>query len=171
MEKILVSACLLGEPVRYNAEKLSIHPCGLNECLQRWQQEMRLISVCPEVAGGLPTPRPPAEIEGGQGAAVLRLETRVVNVNGVDVTAAFRSGANVALALVQQHQIHFALLKANSPSCGNEHTYNGRFNGGKVLGQGVTAALLQEAGVQVFNEYQWRDLVQALEQRDQSKQD
>lgn len=171
MEKILVSACLLGEPVRYNAEKLSTHPSGLTECIQRWQQEKRLVSVCPEVAGGLPTPRPPAEIEGGQGAAVLQSEARVVNVNGLDVTAAFRSGADVALALIRQNRIHFALLKANSPSCGNEHTYNGRFNGGKVSGQGVTAALLQEAGVQVFNEHQWRDLVQALEQRDQTVQD
>ena len=134
--------------------------------LAQWQAEGRVIALCPEVAGGLPTPRAPAEIPGGQGVQVLDGTAPVMTVEGDDVTAAFVSGARQALALVQQHGIGIAILKANSPSCGNVLTYDGSFSATKVEGQGVTAALLTRAGVQVFSELQLEEAVEALAQLD-----
>lgn len=147
MQKILVSRCLLGQRVRYDG---GAH--GPFSLLEHWQQEGRVVPVCPEVAGGLPTPRVPAEIRGGQGAQVLDGLLAVMTVDGEDVTAAFVDGAEQALALVAQHGIRLALLKARSPSCGNRENYDGSFSGTKVAGEGVTAAALRRAGVQVFNE-------------------
>lgn len=147
MQKILVSRCLLGQPVRYDG---GAH--GPFDLLQRWQAEGRVVALCPEVAGGLPTPRAPAEIAGGQGARVLDGQLAVLTVDGEDVTAAFVEGAEQALKLVRQHGIRLALLKARSPSCGNRENYDGSFSGTKVAGEGVTAAALRRAGVQVFSE-------------------
>ncbi|HLA30901.1 MAG TPA: DUF523 domain-containing protein [Pseudomonas sp.] len=147
MQKILVSRCLLGQPVRYDG---GAH--GPFDLLQRWQAQGRVVALCPEVAGGLPTPRAPAEIAGGQGARVLDGQLAVLTVDGEDVTAAFVEGAEQALALVRQHGIRLALLKARSPSCGNKENYDGSFSGTKVAGEGVTAAALRRAGVQVFSE-------------------
>ena len=147
MQKILVSRCLLGQRVRYDG---GTH--GPFSLLERWQQEGRIVPLCPEVAGGLPTPRAPAEIAGGQGARVLDGQLPVLTVDGEDVTAAFLDGARQALALVAQHGIRIALLKARSPSCGNRENYEGSFSGTKVAGEGVTAAALHRAGVQVFSE-------------------
>ena len=147
MQKILVSRCLLGHPVRYDG---GAH--GPFALLERWQAEGRVVALCPEVAGGLPTPRPPAEIAGGQGAGVLDGRLPVLTVDGEDVSAAFVAGAEQALALVRQHGIRLALLKARSPSCGNRENYDGSFSGVKVAGEGVTAAALRRAGVQVFSE-------------------
>ena len=86
----------------------------------------------------------------------------MITTDAQDVTAAFVSGARQALALVKQHGIRIAILKANSPSCGNVLTYDGSFSGVKVQGQGVTAALLTQAGVHVFNELQLAEAAQAL---------
>lgn len=147
MQKILVSRCLLGQRVRYDG---GAH--GPFSLLERWQQEGRIVPLCPEVAGGLPTPRAPAEIAGGQGAQVLDGLLPVLTVEGEDVTAAFVEGAQQALALVAQYGIRIAVLKARSPSCGNRETYDGSFSGTKVAGEGVTAAALRRAGVQVFSE-------------------
>lgn len=149
MEKLLVSRCLLGHKVRYDG---GAH--GPYDLLQRWQDEGRIVPLCPEVAGGLPTPRPPAEIPGGQGGAVLDGRLPVLTDDGADVTAAFVAGAEIALRLVQQHGLRVAVLKARSPSCGNRQTYSGEFSGRLVEGAGVTAAALQAAGVVVFNEYE-----------------
>ncbi|TBV03047.1 2-thiouracil desulfurase family protein [Phytopseudomonas dryadis] len=149
MHKVLVSRCLLGHPVRYDGGALA--PSGV---VERWCAEGRIVALCPEVAGGLPTPRAPAEIRGGQGAQVLDGLLPVLSIDGEDVSAAFRAGAEQALELVERHGIRVALLKANSPSCGNHETYDGSFNGRKVSGEGVTAALLRRAGVQVFNEHE-----------------
>ncbi|WP_070092033.1 DUF523 domain-containing protein [Pseudomonas monteilii] len=156
--KVLVSACLLRQPVRYDGRD-SGHP----DILQRWQAEGRVVPLCPEVAGGLPTPRPPAEIPGGQGAAVLDGRAQVVTVTGMDVSEAFLAGAREALALVRQHGIRVAVLKAGSPSCGNRLTYDGTFSGVKVPGEGVTTALLRREGVQVFSELELEDAQRALE--------
>ncbi|QIB49802.1 DUF523 domain-containing protein [Pseudomonas sp. OIL-1] len=158
MEKLLVSSCLLGQPVRYDGTAGG--PYGL---LQRWQAEGRVIPICPEVAGGLPTPRPPAEIPGGQGAAVLTGQLKVRTVSGDDVTLEFLSGAQLALQLVKQHGIRFAVLKARSPSCGNKENYDGTFTGTRVAGEGVTAAALKQAGVQVFNEEELDKLALVLD--------
>ncbi|MCY1283168.1 hypothetical protein D9M68_328320 [compost metagenome] len=157
MHKILVSRCLLGERVRYDGGS---H--GPLDLLAQWQAEGRVVPLCPEVAGGLPTPRPPAEIPGGQGAAVLDGTRPVLTDAGEDVSAAFLAGAGQALALVRAHGIRLAVLKARSPSCGNLENYDGSFSGRKVAGEGVTAALLQRAGVQVFNEEQLDAAEQAL---------
>jgi uncharacterized protein YbbK (DUF523 family) len=149
MQKILVSACLLGEAVRYDG---AAH--GPFAQLQAWQAEGRVLALCPEMAGGLPTPRPPAEILGGQGRAVLAGQQVVRDCHGRDVSDAFRAGAARALALVREQGIGMAVLKARSPSCGNRQTYSGEFSGRLVDGAGVTAAALQAAGVVVFNEYE-----------------
>ncbi|MBU3055679.1 DUF523 domain-containing protein [Pseudomonas indica] len=147
MQKILVSRCLLGHRVRYDGGAHG--PFGL---LERWQREGRVVALCPEVAGGLPTPRPPAEIPGGQGGQVLDGERPVLTVDGEDVSAAFLDGARQALELVRAQGIRIAVLKARSPSCGNRENYDGSFSGVKVPGEGVTAALLRREGVQVFSE-------------------
>ncbi|WP_397455383.1 DUF523 domain-containing protein [Pseudomonas versuta] len=156
-QKVLVSRCLLGHRVRYDGGASG--PYGQ---LARWQDEGRIIALCPEVAGGLPTPRAPAEIPGGQGLDVLNGKAPVMTSEGEDVTAAFMDGAQQALALVNRHGIRIAILKANSPSCGNVQTYDGSFSGVKVEGQGVTAALLAGAGVQVFSELQLDEAARAL---------
>ena len=149
-ELILVSACLLGVACRYDGQ--SCPEAGLRD-LAAWG---RLVPICPEVAGGLPTPRPPAEIEGAaeglDGRAVLQGRTRVVRRDGVDVSAAFIAGAQTALALARRLGIRRAILKAHSPSCGTGRIHNGLFDGRLVAGDGVTAALLEQAGIGVSSE-------------------
>ncbi len=112
--------------------------------------------VCPEVSGGLPTPRPPAEIEGAHagldGTAVLDGRTRVIDIDGTDVTPYFVNGARVALALAQELGIRRAVLKARSPSCGVGRIADGQFVGRLVAGEGVATALLKRAGIEVVNE-------------------
>lgn len=149
MQKILVSACLLGHSVRYDG---GAH--GPFAQLQQWQQQGRLLVLCPEMAGGLPTPRAPAEIAGGQGAQVLDGQIALFDALGVDVSLAFIAGARQAEQLVREHDIQIAVLKARSPSCGNQQAYDGSFRGQLVAGEGVTAAALRRLGVRVFNEQQ-----------------
>lgn len=139
MKKVLVSACLLGQPVRYDAkDKRSAHPI-----LTRWVSEGRVVAVCPEVAGGLPVPRPPAE---------QQPDGRVVDIDGRDVTAQFDAGAAHAVALARQHGITIAVLKEGSPSCGSSVVGDGTHTKTKVPGQGVAAAALRAIGVRVFSE-------------------
>lgn len=161
MEKILVSACLLGDPVRYNgAHKRSDH-----EALQRWMREGRVVPVCPEIAGGLPVPRLPAEIvEGADGARVLAGEARVFDSHGADVSHHFVGGAEVALATARANGVRIAILKEGSPSCGTNFIYDGTFSGTRVANPGVTAALLQSAGIRVFSEAQIEDAEDLLRQ-------
>ena len=147
---LLVSACLLGQPVRYDGRSKGL-PATLHDTLAA---RYRLIVICPEVAGGLPTPRPPAELQGGDGHAALRQTATVRSAAGEDVSAEFIAGAQLALQLAQQHGCRIALLKANSPSCGNLQVYSGRFDAQLVDGQGVTAALLSAHGISVYNETQ-----------------
>ena len=145
--KILVSACLVGRPVRYDgAAKTLDHPA-----LARWRDEGRLVIVCPELAGGFSVPRPPAEIaEGLSGSDVLAGSARVVDSTGADVTALYLDGARSALALAQAEGCRLALLIDGSPSCGSAFIYDGAFAGRKHAGSGVTAALLRAAGLEVF---------------------
>ena len=105
--------------------------------------------VCPEVMGGLPVPRLPAEI---QRHGTNPEGCRVVNKAGDDVTAQFRLGAEKVLELVKAHHISTAILKGNSPSCGDKNIYDGSFTGKLISGSGVTASLLIENGVEVFSE-------------------
>ena len=147
-KKILVSACLLGELVRYNSEILP----GCPSILKVWEQAGHVIPVCPEILGGLSVPRAPAEIQGGEGKDVLAGISKVKNVSGQDVTDDFLTGAREALRLAEENGVEYAVLKARSPSCGNKMIYDGSFTGSVIEGQGVTAALLEQSGIQVYNE-------------------
>jgi uncharacterized protein YbbK (DUF523 family) len=142
MEKILISACLLGERVRYHGGDARIeHPV-----LRRWQAEGRLVRVCPEVEGGLTTPRPAAEI------VTTPAGRRVLTAAGKDVTAEFDRGAQTALDACAANDIRIAILKEGSPSCATHFVYDGTFSGRHVDGQGMTAARLAAAGVKIFSE-------------------
>ena len=147
-KKILVSACLLGEKVRYDGEIFPDCPSILKE----WEREGLVIPVCPEVAGGLSIPRPPAEILGGGGKDVVAGTAKVIDINGKDVTQEFLRGAREALRLAEENGVEYAILKAHSPSCGSKMTYDGSFSGKLIEGQGVTAALIERMGIQVFKE-------------------
>jgi len=159
MEKILVSACLLGEKVRYHGGDAACdHPS-----LRRWFDEGRLVAVCPERDGGLPTPRPPAELVAAGAGVVARLAV-VRTSTGADVTDAFLRGAEIALDAVKRHRIRIAVLKDGSPSCGSSFVYDGTFSGTRAAGLGVTAALLESHGVRVFDERSIDDAHAFLEQ-------
>jgi uncharacterized protein YbbK (DUF523 family) len=164
--KILVSACLLGQPVRYNGSaKTVFHPA-----LERWKAEGRLVVICPEVTAGLSTPRPPAEIEDREsGQDVLSGSVRVFERTGADVTDLYIAGAQAALSLAQTHGCKFALLVDGSPSCGSGFIYDGSFSGKKHLGAGVTAALLRENGIEVFAECEIDDLQDQLSPTEEMK--
>ena len=142
--KILISACLLGVRCRYDGASKP-HPLA-EELAKRHE----LIPVCPEQMGGLPTPRPPAERQGA----------RVVSVEGVDVTEQYRRGAEEALRLCRLFGCEAAVLKERSPSCGRGAVYDGTFTGNLTAGDGVTAQLLQEAGISVYGESQLEMLLE-----------
>ncbi len=152
MQKILISACLLGDPVRYDGHSKMCH----SHHLQRWQQQGRLVSICPEVAGGLGIPRPAAEV-------ISRAPLQVITLSGTDVTHQFQQGAEQALALCQANAIGYAILKERSPSCGSQQNYDGSFSGRVVANAGVTAELLMANGIKVFSEETIQDLAQLIE--------
>ncbi len=160
-DKILVSACLVGHRVRYDAEAST--PTG--DRLQRWQKEGRLVVVCPEVAGGLSVPRPAAEICGGDGGDVLDGRARLQTQQGRDVTDAFVAGARHTLEVAQRHGVRFAVLKSKSPSCGSSTIYDGSFSGTRRDGMGVTAALLRRHDIEVFAEDELDRLVKRIDDR------
>jgi uncharacterized protein YbbK (DUF523 family) len=145
---LVISACLLG--VECNHEGRGSPRAVVDELARHY----RLVPVCPEVLGGLPTPRAAAELTGGDGADVLTGEggARVVNVDGDDVTAAYRRGAEAAVALARAVGARRAVLKARSPSCGSAAVYDGTFSRRLVPGRGVTAAALAAAGLEVGSE-------------------
>ena len=138
----IVSACLLGQNCKYDGEN------NLNEEVVEFCKNHKYITVCPESAGKLPAPRPPAEKVGG----------RIVDKDGKDVTDAFLRGADISLksciemARISGEEIEGAILKANSPSCGVGQIYDGTFSGTLIPGDGVTAQLLKENGVTVLGE-------------------
>lgn len=136
--KLLISACLLGEPCRYDGKSKPLP----EEKLRRLRDTYTLIPVCPEQAGGLPTPRTPSERRG----------EKVITETGMDVTAAYQSGAACALELAQSEQVDAAVLKARSPSCGKGEIYDGTFTRTLFPGHGVTAQLLMENGIAVYTE-------------------
>ncbi|PIP80637.1 MAG: hypothetical protein COW84_04145 [Gammaproteobacteria bacterium CG22_combo_CG10-13_8_21_14_all_40_8] len=139
--KILISACLLGERVRYDAKLLDIK----SQQILYWQQQNLLVPLCPEVLGGLATPRAKAE---------LNVQRQAWTEDGKNLSTFFQQGAEKALQLAKQHQVIMAILKSKSPSCGNQKIYNGDFEGILIQGQGITAKLLSENGIAVFNENQ-----------------
>lgn len=134
--KLLVSACLLGTPCRYDGKsKKSEAVCALADVFE-------LIPVCPEQLGGLPTPRTPSERRGA----------RVVTRDGRDVTAEYRRGAEAALEAARREGAAAAVLKERSPSCGSGEIYDGSFTGARIAGDGVTAELLKANGIAVCGE-------------------
>ena len=149
MIKLLVSACLVGEHVRYDGGVVKIFNGRL---LEHWEGQEHVVPFCPEVAGGLSVPRPCSEIFDGDGKKVLRGDARVINIHGDDVTESFLKGAQKAVELARSMKIRMALLKDGSPSCGSAYIYDGRFAGIKKPGKGVAAALLEENDIRVFSE-------------------
>lgn len=148
MEKILISACLAGDLVRYDGKRRMLK----NVLLNRWQDDKRLIKVCPEVAGGMKVPRLPAQIVNGDGLNVLKGKARIKDSDGCDVTDFFIMGAEYALSMAKEFNIRLAILKEKSPSCGVHQIYDGNFTSTLLPGSGVTAALLKENGIYVFSE-------------------
>lgn len=160
LAKVLVSACLLGRPVRYNGSAKTLE----DALLDRWISEGRVVSVCPEVMAGLPTPRPPAEIaNGASGSAVIEQDGRIIEVDGKDVTEAYLAGARIALEHAARHDCRYALLTDGSPSCGGSFIYDGSFEGRRIDGEGVTAALLRQHGIAVFSQGEIASLAKALD--------
>ena len=134
---IIVSACLLGEPCRYDAKAA---PC---EEVKAFLVDKPAVPVCPEQFGGLPTPRTPSE---------RQPDGRVVDATGVDRTEAFAFGAGIVVELAQQLGCTQAILKSKSPSCGVHEIYDGTFSGTVVDGCGVTAEALAKAGLELLDE-------------------
>jgi uncharacterized protein YbbK (DUF523 family) len=161
--KILVSACLMGHAVRYDGKTKPL----IHAALDRWREEGRLVTICPEMSAGMPVPRPPAEVEaGGTAEAVLIGKARVVEITGGDVTQEFVQAAENALHLAKEAGCRFALLIDGSPSCGSGFIYDGSFSGRKRDGQGVTAALLRRNGIEVFSDRTIDALVERLAEVD-----
>ncbi len=138
MRKILVSACLCGYECTHEGGG---NDTGL-KIMRDWADEGRLVCVCPEVMGGLGVPREAAEIVGD----------RVVTAGGRDVSGEYMEGARKTLELARSEDVIFAILKENSPSCGSNAVYDGSFSGKRVPGRGVTARLLAEQGIEIYNE-------------------
>ncbi|OTG85769.1 hypothetical protein B9T34_18420 [Acinetobacter sp. ANC 3813] len=145
----LISACLAGQPVRYDGKAFQ------HQALQLLIQQNKAITACPEMLGGLSCPREPAEIRGGSAQDVLAGRAQVITAQGLDVTQEFLDGAYKTLALVQKNHIQIAVLKENSPSCGSNMIYSGCLNGNKIAGMGITAALLRQHGIQVMSEQEF----------------
>jgi uncharacterized protein YbbK (DUF523 family) len=159
--KLLVSSCLLGEDVRYDGANSSVafnpnFSFSIKELFMDILCDNEVYSFCPEVAGGLGIPRVPAEIVKNDKPFIVKDE------KGVDVTINFLVGAKKALDICLEENIKVALLKANSPSCGNINTYDGTFTKNIIEGQGLTARLLSENGITVFNENQLKDLAKFI---------
>ncbi len=134
--KILVSACLLGQPCRYDGKS---KPC---EAVISLKEKHTLIPVCPEELGGLKTPRIPAEIN----------DDKVVRQDGVDVTAEYNRGAEITLKIAKDNSIDIAILKSKSPSCSNSQIYDGTFKRKLKDGKGITTRLLEKNSIRIINE-------------------
>lgn len=136
MEKIIVSACLLGIPCRYDGKSKPV-----NEVISL-QEKYELIPICAETLGGLPIPRVPAEIVGNN----------VIRKDGVDVTYEYNKGANEVLRIAIQNGCTKAILKAKSPSCGKGQIYDGTYSGVLTEGNGVLTDLLIKNNIKVYTE-------------------
>ncbi len=133
--RILVSACLLGENCKYSGGN------NYSEKVRKFLEGHQVIPVCPEVMGGLPVPRSPAEIVNGV----------VTNAEGISVDREFRLGAEKALQIALEEHAQLAILQSRSPSCGAKEIYDGTFSKRKIPGKGIFAALLEEAGIPVID--------------------
>lgn len=146
--RILVSACLLGVNCRYNGTG------GELERLSELMELAELVPVCPEILGGLPTPRPPAERQDG----------RVITCEGGDVTEAYARGAEESLRLAQLFGAKIAFMKERSPSCGAGEIYDGTFTHTRIPGDGTASALLKAKDVEVYGETRIGELINRLKE-------
>ena len=138
MEKILISACLMGRNCKYNGGNNGLSP----EIVEKLREKYQLIEVCPECDGGLSTPRLPSERRG----------EKLINSAGEDVTAQFKQGAELALKTAIENGCRKALFKERSPSCGSGIIYDGSFSKSLKDGDGVTAELLKKNGIEIIGE-------------------
>ena len=146
MERLLISACLLGVNCKYSGGNNALPA----ETLKALRERYRLVPVCPETAGGLPIPREPSE----------RVPGKVIGRSGRDVTAEFNRGGDTALGLAERFGCKKALLKEHSPSCGSGHIYDGTFSNVLIPGDGVAAEKLKAAGVTVYGESRIKELLE-----------
>lgn len=150
MKKILVSECLYGgRIVRYDAEDCA----ETDSRFLKWKEEGRLINICPEVFGGLPTPRPDSQ---------RQKDGTIKTGAGRDVTAEYTKGAKEALRLAKENDVAFCIMKLNSPSCGSRYIYDGTFTGTKVEGQGLAVEYLRREGFMVLGEDQLEEAEKIL---------
>ena len=151
--KILISPCLLGIRTRWDEDREEI------EELINLVKSGQAVFLCPEQIGGLSTPREPAETESGKTAKdVLKGDAKVFTITGKDVTDQFAAGAVRILDFCQRLGIETAILKSDSPSCGSKRTYDGSFTDTTIPGKGITAELLEQNGIKVYNEKNFRTL-------------
>ena len=155
MEKILISACLIGDKTKYDGGD------NKNEELMGLLEFFELVPFCPEMEGGLPCPRFPSERKGSS----------VFNSNGDDVTNQFYDGANKALRACSYFNITLAILKEGSPSCGTHEIYDGYFRDKKILGEGVTAQVLRSHGIRVMNETEALEFLKKKQEHAQNHQE
>lgn len=146
-----ISACLAGICCRYDGNHNQI------DILKQLVEEKKAVIVCPEVLGGLPTPRVPAEIIGGNGFDVWTGQAKVVDKTGNNVTDAFKAGAIKAYQEIQKAGVTHLILKERSPSCGSQLIYDGSFSGNRIAGVGVATAYFINQGIQVFSEENWQE--------------
>ncbi|MFV0558968.1 MAG: DUF523 domain-containing protein [Enterococcus sp.] len=146
-----ISGCLGGLFCRYDGQTQALLE------LQTLVQEQKALLICPEVLGGLPIPRNPAEIIGGDGFAVWQNQAKVIDNGDNDVTEAFKEGAICAYQKLQAMGITKLILKERSPSCGSSQIYDGTFSGQKVSGVGVASAYFLMQGITIFSENNWQD--------------
>ena len=153
VNKILVSGCLNGPPIRFDATNVRF----ASEIWERWLADGRIVAFCPELGAGFAVPRAPAEIVDGTAADVIAGNARVLEDNGTDVTDMFVTGARLALARARDEGCVAAVLTDGSPTCGSTYTFDGTFEGGTVPGMGVAAQVLRDAGIRVFPESRLAD--------------
>lgn len=143
-KKIIVSACLLGKNCKYNGGN------NYNEAIVEFLKDKEVIAVCPEVMGGLPTPRKPSEI----------VHDVVTNTEGVSVDNEFRKGAKVAMDLIKDEEIECAILQSRSPSCGTKQIYDGTFSKRLIEGQGIFAEQLAKKEIKLIDSDEFANLQQ-----------
>ena len=148
--KIVISACLAGKECRYSGDGFDYPD------LRRLVEEGCAVPVCPEVAGGLPVPREPCEIRGGDGFDVLDGRARVFDKSGEDRTGAFIDGARQIMEQARRAKARLAVLKERSPSCGSTVIYDGTFSGRRIPGCGCAAAMLYREGLELCSEMNYK---------------
>lgn len=138
MQNVLISACLLGVDCKYNGSNNKLD----DEIIHSLKEKYNLIPVCPEIMGGMPTPRNPIEITDG----------KVFDYDGEEFTKEFEKGSEEVLKLAKLYNSSIAILKENSPSCGSNYIYDGTFNHQKIKGMGIAAHKLSKENIKLFSE-------------------